>query len=146
MQNLPAAVANDAIIFGIEVGGPNQPDFRDRTMPAVATSFAMANPQRRDDTESPQTHGLILGRSFDFTPAPPAEDILGNPLAIVKLPAYELPHDTLGVQLSALLVQLGAQLLHPGGQLGVIALHALGGGQKGEGSQAESQGEQGGAG
>ena len=76
-------------------------------MPAVATSFAMANPQRRDDTESPQTHGLILGRSFDFTPAPPAEDILGNPLAIVKLPAYELPHDTLGVQLSALLVQLG---------------------------------------
>ena len=76
-------------------------------MPAVATSFAMANLRKRDDAAPPSPHGLILGRSFNVAPPPPPEDILGNPLVIAKLPSYELPHDTLGVQVSSLLVQIG---------------------------------------
>lgn len=66
----------------------------------------MAGPRQRDEAPVP-THGLVLGRSLNFQPPPPAQDILGNPLLITKLPAYELPHDTLGTRISSLLVQMG---------------------------------------
>ena len=75
-------------------------------MHAAVANFAMADPRQRDGVSSP-THGLVLGRSLSFEPPPPAQDILGNPLVLTKLPAYELPHDGLGTRLSALLVQIG---------------------------------------
>ena len=75
-------------------------------MHATVANFAMAGPRQRDETPAP-THGLVLGRSLSFEPPPPTEDILGNPLVLTKLPAYELPHDSLGTRISALLVQMG---------------------------------------
>ena len=82
------------------------PDSSDTIMQATVASFAMAGPRQRDEAPA-STHGLVLGRSLNFEPPPPAQDILGNPLLIVKLPAYELPHDTFGTRVSSLLVQMG---------------------------------------
>ncbi len=75
-------------------------------MQATVATFAMAGPRQHDEASAP-THGLVLGRSLNFEPPPPAEDILGNPLVLTKLPNYELPHDSLGTRISSLLVQMG---------------------------------------
>ena len=66
----------------------------------------MAGTRQRDETPAP-AHGLVFGRSLNFEPPPPAQDVLGNPVAIFKLPPYELPHDTLGTRIVSLLVQMG---------------------------------------
>ncbi len=60
----------------------------------------------REEPSAP-ARGLVLGRWLDFEPPPPPEDILGNPLVLTKIPAYELPRDSLGSRLSWLLVRVG---------------------------------------
>ncbi|MEI6560042.1 MAG: hypothetical protein WCO00_16715 [Rhodospirillaceae bacterium] len=75
-------------------------------MQATVTDVAMAGPRQRGESTSP-TRGLVLGPSLSFHPPPPAQDVLGNPVLVTKLPAYELPHDSFATRFSWILSQIG---------------------------------------
>jgi len=51
--------------------------------------------------------GIMLGRSLILEPAPPVEDVLGEPLRLARMPGYVLPKETVGSRVTMLLGQLG---------------------------------------
>ena len=51
--------------------------------------------------------GVASGHAHNFEPAPPTADVLRKPLALEKLPDYQVPRDGIFLKLSSLLGSLG---------------------------------------
>ncbi|MEI6557226.1 MAG: hypothetical protein WCO00_02380 [Rhodospirillaceae bacterium] len=50
---------------------------------------------------------MLFGHALNFEPAPPVADVLRKPVALERLPAYEVPRDGIFLKLSSLLGSLG---------------------------------------
>ncbi|MEI8396376.1 MAG: hypothetical protein WCF85_16705, partial [Rhodospirillaceae bacterium] len=75
-------------------------------MHASAVTLPFSGSSLRAEPQSP-FNGLLFRGSIEFSPAPPDQDVLGNPVVPPRLPAYEWPCDTLSNRVCSLLGQLG---------------------------------------
>lgn len=58
------------------------------------------------DTFNDTPKGLLTGKTFEFHPAPPERDVLGNPLVVAKLPIHKLPKEDWRGQVTRVLASL----------------------------------------